>query len=508
MASSAQTPPSTLADQAPTDELMAQADAIAAQVAQIRGLALRQPMKKGVRTRAQLREALLTMIASEYSEQDLLHEALVLKRLHLLPQDADYKQMILELLTEQIAGFYDQRAKELYIMQGLPADLQRPTMAHEIFHVIQDQHFDILAMQSLLPSKTHSDFHLARSALLEGDATVLMIDFTLYEAGSLPQEGVTSVVDSPLLKRAISTLGMDRLDALESLLGSSSGAGQDSAMSRAPRMIRELLIFPYLGGLRFVLQARQGRTWEQFNAIYAQAPVSTEQILHPERYWAGDEPTLLEFDAAPPGSTLIYDNVMGELQLGIMLKAQLKDPMGQRSPASHINIPAAVEGWGGDRMVAYTLPSGQTVLVHVSSWDTTQDAAQFYKAMKASIERRHAQGPKDEPLRSTTAQAKYGQATCYTQRAHQRPAARHYIEQWGDLVLYIDGAPHPEATSEAEDKRSPVYAIRDAVWSSLKRVPFAQLRAQAKPRPPQDSPPQAPTTSAPAQAPAKPAPAR
>lgn len=466
-------------DRPPVDELMSQADAIASQITQIRGLPLKAPMNKGVRTRQELRQTLLTRIAQEYSDEDIAHEELVLKRLHLLPQELDYKQTLIDLLTEQIAGFYDQQTKELYIMQGLPAALQRPTMAHEIFHVLQDQHFDILAMQAMFKNKDNGDFHMARSAMLEGDATVLMLDFTLYEAGSLPQENIKSIVDNPLMNTALTQLSSSNLDALESFMGAGPGDKESaqSAMSRAPRIIREQLIFPYLGGLRFVIQARQGRTWQEFDQLYSHAPVSTEQILHPERYFAHDEPTILEFDAAPTGASKIYDNVFGEFQLGLALKVQLKEPLLNKLPPSPVDPYEAAEGWGGDRMVAYKLPDGQVVLVHLSSWDTPKDATQYYKALKASVERRYSDAAK--PLITKGASAKYGQATCYTQTANTTTPRRHYIEQWGDLVLYIDGAPHSApADAKAEDKSAPVYTIRDAVWSSLKRVPFDQVRQQ------------------------------
>lgn len=467
-------------DKAPISDLLAQADAISEKVAQIRGLKLKSPLNKGVRNRQELRETLLARVGEEYSDQDIAHEAMVLKQLHLLPQSLDYKQTMIDLLTEQIAGFYDQKSKELYIMQGLPEALQRPTMAHEIFHAVQDQHFDILAMQSMFKNKDNGDFQLARSALLEGDATVLMLDFTLYEAGSLPQEDAKSIADNALLQTALSALGSAGLDPIESLMngGSEADAQSSSAMSRAPRIIREQLVFPYLAGTRFVLQARQDKTWDQFDKIYADAPVSTEQILHPDRYFAKDEPTLFELDpsTALKGATKIYDNVFGEYQLGLMLKIQLNDPLEQRPPVTHIDPSEAAKGWGGDRMLAYKLPSGQVVLVQISSWDTPKDATQYYKAIQASIERRQQRADANA-LTKSTAQAKFGQATCYS-REDATHATRYYVEQWGDLVLYIDGVPEPKG-AKPQDKTTALYQVRDAVWDSLKRVPFAQVRNAA-----------------------------
>lgn len=390
----------------------------------------------------------------------------------------NYKRLMLDLLSEQIAGFYDQDTKELYIMEGLPVALQRPTMAHEIFHVIQDQHFDILAMQAPFNSKEHSDFQLARSALLEGDASVLMLDFSLYEAGSLPQKGIQSIVDSKPMVMAIKQMSQGKMGALESVLNKANKpSAKPSALQRAPSFIRELLIFPYLGGLRFVIEARQGRSWKQFNDIYKRPPVSTEQILHPERYFAGDDPILLNFTPKLAGAQKVYDNVLGELQMFLILKSQLGDPLPNQAKPVNINLDETLKGWDGDRILSYKTKTGELVTIHLTVWDSPKDASEYYVATKKSITRRF--GPlktdKTAGLTSKTIAAKYGQSTCYSYtpasktNAAQRSA---YVEQWGDLVLYIEGLPAAAANTPAN--QAPVIQLRDSIWTSLKRVPFRQ----------------------------------
>ncbi len=474
----AQAPP--VGDKPPPDQLLIHADAIATQVANIRGLALLRPLERGVRDRAQLRALLLERLAEDYSDADFSAEEAVFKRLAMLPPESDYKSLLIELLTEQIAGFYDPQAHALFIMQGLPLELQRPTLAHELFHAIQDQHFNILAMREPFSALEHADFHIARTALLEGDATVLMIDFSLYESGSLPSKNARSVVDSPMMAQALSRLAASDLNAMESLLGASPSANPtDSAMSRAPQVIRELLMFPYLGGLRFVMLARQGRSWGEFDAmLYKQPPVSTEQIMHPERYFAGDEPLVLSFNAGQGDAPLLYDNVMGELQLLLMLRAQHEVGGGEAIDAAR-----AATGWDGDRVIAWRDPHGELQLVMVSAWDSPRDAREFFDALSALTQRRYK---RQQPLLSaSSAAAGHGQALALTLPQPDGQVRRVYVERWGDLVLYIDGPRHGALPPERE-RESPLYAMRDTIWSSLKRAPLREVmrqRAAAKAAP-------------------------
>ena len=450
--------PTEVEDKADSAHLMEDADRIAAQVVNIRGLPLLRVMKKGVKTREALRATLLEKIALEYTDQTLKDEADVLKALGVFAQDVQYKALILDVLTEQIAGFYDPKGKELYIMQGLPAALQRSTMAHEIFHVIQDQHFDILGMQQPFKSSENSDFQLARSALLEGDATVLMMDFSLYESKTLPKSDARSVVDMPFIKSSLKAMNSQNLSAMESLANAKKGkTPEKGAMARAPRFIKQLLMFPYIGGLRFVVHARQGRTWPDINKMYAQAPVSTEQILHPERYFAGDEPVSLDVMPIVEGSTKIYDNVMGELQMKLMLQTQTLDPVSSGAKPISIDVEQATTGWDGDRLMGFRDAQGNVSTVHVSVWDSAREASEYYNAMKQSMVRRKLNSQLSD------VQYKYGQATLLT---HQK---RHsYIEQWGDLVLSVEGvAQSPKAAK--------VVAVRESVWKSLKRTPFKQI---------------------------------
>ncbi|MGZ3440871.1 MAG: hypothetical protein ACXVDD_15210, partial [Polyangia bacterium] len=116
---------------APKDALLAAADEIARQVAGLRSLTLKAPLQRCVLTRDEIGAKLKDRIGKEYTPDEVRQEARVLKRLGLLPADVDYEKLLLDLLMEQVAGFYDPFAGKLYIADWLPLEMQRPALAHE-----------------------------------------------------------------------------------------------------------------------------------------------------------------------------------------------------------------------------------------------------------------------------------------------------------------------------------------------------------------------------------------
>jgi len=475
------------------ETLLEEASEIVAKVARVRGLDPTARIEKGVKTREELRDILVEKLAEEQSKQEMRQEAAVFRKLGLIPEDFAYREVILDVLTEQIAGFYDQQSGALNIMVGIPLDLQRPAMAHEIFHAIQDQHFNLTRMLEPFSSREHGDFQLARSALVEGDATVLMIDFSLYENDTLPRDDIRSIVDIPMMADMLERLDYDQLGALESLDGQGQNQKKDkpspdrseqspdgpqtsvnsatdlfdSALSDAPAIIRRTLIFPYLAGMRFVIALRSGRTWKEFNEVYDRPPVSTEQILHPQRYADRDEPVVLSYavDGAVPNGETIYDTVLGEFQMRLFLEHHLE---GNQETGSEIDVPDAARGWDGDRLLALRQNDDQPpLLAHVSVWDSRRDAREYFEALTAVAERRF-------PDASTrTASGKYGESVCYRSAGEDRPE-RIYVEQWGDAVLHLEGAPTSLDTDGAETDLT-TYQLREQIWESLDRTPFRDV---------------------------------
>jgi hypothetical protein len=387
-------PPAPPAAKAPKEALLQAADEIARQVSALRGLSIVKPIQKGVLSRDEIGAKLRERIGKEYTPDEVRAEARVLKRLGLLPPDADYEKLILDLLMEQVAGFYDPFTNKLYIADWLPLEMQRPALAHEIEHALQDQHFDLKRFAE--PIKDDGDRQLAHSALVEGDGTAVMLEFQAQAMG-LPVEQLPDLV---------SQIGKQMLQG---------GMAQAPLFDKAPAFLKETLIFPYLGGLGFVEALRKASPWTRVDEVFKSPPESTEQVLHPEKY--GKEPPI-KITPAPLASLgarkELRRDVLGELEWRIWLGSKLPEAVAEKAAA----------GWGGDRLVAYADPSAPAdappTVVELSAWDTETDAKEAEDAIKKVVAK--LTSPDDS-----------------------------YVERRGDKLLVILGAP-PQARSAVADE--------------------------------------------------------
>ncbi len=444
---------------APEDvnDMLRGADKIAGQVARSRGLPVLGPIKKGVKNREQLRKIIGQKLDEQISTEELARDGRVLRRLGMLTPEQDYGKLVVDILSEQIAGFYDHETGELNMIEGTASGEQEIIMAHELFHAIQDQHFNLAHIQppreGMAGSRHNEDRALARSAIIEGDATVVMLDF-LYVAQGMIQAG-GSLLDQPLiaaaLKQQLKNMGPSMM-------------GQSPTLDRAPAWMQQSLIFAYIGGLNFVASMRHQQSWDRMNGVYLDPPNSTEQILHPKRYLERDQPTLvgLKLDKlteilSKSGTwTPEYNNVMGEFQLKLWLEHHL----GRERQAAQ-RVQAAVEGWDGDRLYAIQGPNDLPLAVHISVWDSDSDALEFADALSAMTERRR---PK-----ATTSVKKgtHGGLTCFDDGAE-----RTLVEVWGDWVVYVDGLPSTKIGKEV----SPAWApLREAIWAGRQAGPYPKI---------------------------------
>ncbi|MBL4633498.1 MAG: hypothetical protein JKY56_06490, partial [Kofleriaceae bacterium] len=345
---------------APPHKLLSQASAIATKVAALRALPLLRPILRGVMNKAEIKARILKIMKQEYTPAELDAEALGLKRFGLLPNATNYRTMMVNLLTDQIAGFYDHREKKLYIASWMQSGSDM-VMAHEIDHALQDQHFDLETFMDL--DRREGDALSARQALIEGDAIALMLEYQLASVNQPPPWGNAMIM---------------------AVIGKSMTMGS-GAMPGIPFVIREGLLFPYTAGLNFVAHFRKHHPWSKIDAIYKKPPLSTEQIIHPDKYTSYEQPHRVT--AAVPKATLrgfkeIVSTVHGEQGLELFLRAH---------GVSQMKASVAAAGWGGDRMAVYapishkgSTPQG-TVGVILSSWDTENDAMEFYEALEHAL---------------------------------------------------------------------------------------------------------------------------
>lgn len=352
---------------ADSHELLALADRLARDVAALRGLSVVRPVRRGVMNREQILARIQELVAEQYTPEEIRREGDVMKRLGLVPPDLDYPATVFGVLREQVAGFYDPHAQRLYIASWLQPAMQEPTLAHEIEHALQDQHYrigDLLRRQ-----RGASDRQAAVSALCEGDAVAVMIDYLLRATG----RDFTTMPDLSAQIRA-----------------TAAGHGQPE-LRNAPRVIREALLFPYVDGTAFVraLKVRSGATWSAVDAAFAAPPDSTEQILHPERYLTRDPPVAVTVPASTALAAsyrAVHRDVLGELNLRLYLQENVPETQAR----------AAAAGWGGDQLVLYerTTPTGAApsvddlATVTRLQWDTEQDAAEFVEGASLALENR------------------------------------------------------------------------------------------------------------------------
>lgn len=341
--------------------LLARTDAVAREVAKVRGLPLKRPIPNEVVDRDQLRVRLLAMAAEDKTAAESAAEGFALARWGMIPADLDYKALLVDLLTEQIAGYYDAETKKLTLSRTAGDDpaWAEMVLAHELDHGLQDQSFDLHRFEDL--PATESDAGLARRALVEGDGVALMIEVMVHRAHAKIDWANPEI--AAMIEKSMSAVGTEGID-------------------KAPLAIREAMLFPYRAGFGFIAALRRRQPWSAVDAAYARPPRSTEQILHPELYLADEPPIPIEAraPAALPGFTIAHSTVWGELGFAIFLRSHGVD---ERAAAQ------AAAGWGGDRAIVLSRPDDprptHAVGLLRSEWDTEADAIEAFEAATKAL---------------------------------------------------------------------------------------------------------------------------
>ncbi len=319
------------------------------------GLKFKTPPKFELKSREEVRDFLLRKFDEDLPAEDLRGQEAAYKAFGLMPDTLNLRAFLLDLLSEQILGYYDPETKVLYVVKDAPDDLIGVTVSHELVHALQDQYVNLDSIQK---SKGDSDRQAAAQAALEGHATWIQMQ---------------DMLDGSDLASRIPG-GWDQIRA--------QIRENQSAMPRfaaAPMAIQESLIFPYLSGAEF---ARRFQSRRDPRTPLDKLPVSTEQILSEEAYF-GDTPDL-PVRVTLPGRTAAgeFEEVMGEFGTRLFLYQHSKD---NRSAVD------GAHGWAGDRYRIVNTPKGRAVM-WATAWDTPVDAAQFVDALGQAIVRRYGTG--------------------------------------------------------------------------------------------------------------------
>jgi hypothetical protein len=343
----------------PRSELLATMDAVAAQMADLRGLSLSAPITRTVMTRQELGAYLEGRLADEYSPEEVEQDVLVLAAFDFVEPDYDLRQVLLDLYSEEVLGLYDDEQNTFYIISdGEFSLLDQLTVAHEYVHALQDQNLGLDTFTD--EGQMTDDELLAHMALVEGDASLAMTEYLLARRAEISAE--------------------DWAD----LLAESAGA-DEQALRDVPPIIRETFNFPYIYGLEFVSVLRE-EGWPAVDNAFVDPPQSTEQILHPQKYLSPDEPQLL---ALPPltetlgsGWRLLEAETLGEFQTGLYLVQQVDQETAD----------LASQGWDGDQYAVYARDS-TTVLAYTTVWDSSTDQQEFIAAYQHYATQKYGQLP-------------------------------------------------------------------------------------------------------------------
>lgn len=373
--------------------LVATTAAVLKETSELRELPILRTVKSGAQSRADIERMIIKNLDADTTPAEMHAAETVLRAFGLAPKDFAYRSFLIKLLTEQVAGYYDPKAQQFYLADWIELEGQKPVMAHELTHALQDQHFDLKRFEKWPAGD--SDAELAAHALIEGDATLAM---SLYLAKNL----------------LVALAFMRSLDSQEVAL---------EQFKQAPRALRESLLFPYEQGSVWATHVYKRGGWEMVSQAFTKLPQSSEQILHVDKYFAYEAPqkiTLpnLKSILGPAWKRIDYD-VNGEWGLYLVLDEFLKNPTESNR---------AVAGWGGDRFAIYeTTTPGETFIVQSTSWDTPADAKEFFEAYASRTTKRY-------PEATVTRQT----ANLMEWQTESGPAA---IELLGSSVVILEGVP-------------------------------------------------------------------
>ncbi len=335
-------------------------DSLRPAVERAAGFQFKATPRSALRSREQVRAYLVRKLREELPPARIRGIESAYRLLRLLPDTVRLEPLLIDLYSEQVAGYYDPDSTTLFGVAGTDPAQLRLILAHEMVHALQGQY---LPLDSILRDVSSNDRSTAAQAVLEGQATLVSIQVLS------PGQDIT---EQP-----------EFWSAYRAELAQQQGAMP--VLARAPLLIRETLIFPYLEGAEFMRWWRRSPLADSlpFGRLM---PSSTEQILHPERYLRGDRPVPLRIVSKLPSS---YSDGLGEEEIRV-LDAVLHDrtDLGPRDQAL---------GWGGDRYAVYDAEPGPA-LVWYSVWDDARAADRFVEGIGRRLV------PRSRPGYRTTAE--------------------------------------------------------------------------------------------------------
>lgn len=326
----------------------------------IRGLTEKAPIDVRFMSTNELEQMLIEDLDKEYSAEEWARDESLLKIMGFLEQNDSYYDIMLGLYTEQIAGFYDPDKKYLALISEntTMSAMDRMNLSHEMTHALQDQYYHLDQPPYEVHDSTNYDADFAASCLVEGDATLTMYKY---------QDSYFTSQDYTDMTKDAGDIKSDKFDA-------------------APKYIQDSLLFPYQQGMVFVNSLYKGKTYTAIDDAYSKPPVSSEQVMHPEKYRAGERPIQVDcLDIASSlgeGWELSDTNVMGEFDIQELLMTELRSADADKGAA----------GWGGCQYRMFTNPdTGKSLVAMDIKWDNETEAKEFAGIYEEYVDKRFGQ---------------------------------------------------------------------------------------------------------------------
>ncbi len=358
---------------------------------------------------------------SEYTER-LARAEVSMKKFGLLRRDFDLKSFVVKSERQGVAGFYDEESKMISLLNWVDADAQKPIMAHELTHALQDQNYDLKAWQKAAVKKSASKLRAetieseesatARHAVVEGQAMVVYMDYLLAPLHRTLKDtpGIIAAMEEPTVVAAIDT----------------------EVVHDAPIVFREAGAFPYRDGLLFeAALLEKGGKKLAFGGVFAHPPKTTHEVLQPKAYLEGEQLSPVTIPDLQPllgGKYEVYDTgSIGELDVRVLAKQ-----FGEKRLANEIGA-----AWQGGSYVTFqhssvAIPSASDVaLLYVSHWKSAQAAERFGRMYAAGVSKRYKTAEVKSLAACVGAQCPVGSAQITTEEG---PVI---IQQWADNSVVI-----------------------------------------------------------------------
>jgi len=341
------------------------------------GYTIKQKVKGQLASREQVAKYVDDRLNDDEDAKRLERSEIVLKKFGLLPRDFDLHAFLIQLLQEQVAGYYDVKTKSMYLLDWLSADSQKPVLAHELTHALQDQNFDLKTWETPKAAKRsdkeeftfdEDEAATARSAVAEGQGMVTLVDFMLRGTGH-------TLADAP----QVATM----------MRSSMTGNSGFPLLEKAPLMIRESLVFPYGDGLAFEAALLEKGKDTAFSGAFRRPPQNTHEILDVASYLK-----------ATPARWLVLPDLRNEL--GSAYEKYDEGSIGQldtrilvQQYADEKTAAKMAESWKGGVYYAAgnkdskVKGSTRIGLVYLSRWETEEAADQFARIYADYLPKRY-----------------------------------------------------------------------------------------------------------------------